>query len=44
VGRDSRGGQAVVALTVDSAIPPAALAEIAEAVGADTARAVDLSE
>jgi D-3-phosphoglycerate dehydrogenase len=44
VGRDSRGGQAVVALTVDSAIPPAALVEIAEAVGADTARAVDLSD
>lgn len=44
VGRDQRGGAAVVALTVDSAIPPAVLAEIAEEIGAETARVVDLTD
>jgi D-3-phosphoglycerate dehydrogenase / 2-oxoglutarate reductase len=44
VGRDHEGGAAVVALTVDSAIPPVVLAEIAEEIGAQTARAVDLSD
>jgi D-3-phosphoglycerate dehydrogenase len=44
VGRDHEGGAAVVALTVDSAIPPAVLAEIAEEIGAQIARAVDLSD
>jgi D-3-phosphoglycerate dehydrogenase len=44
VGRDHEGGAAVVALTVDSAIPPAVLAEIAAEIGAQTARVVDLSE
>jgi hypothetical protein len=34
----------VVALTVDSAIPPGVLAEIAEEIGAQIARAVDLSD
>jgi D-3-phosphoglycerate dehydrogenase / 2-oxoglutarate reductase len=43
VGRDQRGGAAVVALTVDSAIPGGVLAEIAEEIGAQTARVVDLS-
>ncbi|MFL6100444.1 MAG: phosphoglycerate dehydrogenase [Actinomycetales bacterium] len=43
VGRDQRGGAAVVALTVDSAIPAGVLAEIAEEIGAETARVVDLS-
>jgi D-3-phosphoglycerate dehydrogenase / 2-oxoglutarate reductase len=43
VGRDERGGAAVVALTVDSAIPSGVLAEIAEEIGAQTARVVDLS-
>jgi D-3-phosphoglycerate dehydrogenase / 2-oxoglutarate reductase len=43
VGRDQRGGAAVVALTVDSAIPAGVLAEIAEEIGAQTARVVDLS-
>jgi len=43
VGRDKRGGAAVVALTVDSAIPAGVLAEIAEEIGAETARVVDLS-
>jgi D-3-phosphoglycerate dehydrogenase len=44
VGRDQRGGAAVVALTVDSAIPPGVLAEIAAEIGAETAQVVDLSE
>jgi D-3-phosphoglycerate dehydrogenase len=44
VGRDKRGGAAVVALTVDSAIPAGVLAEIAEEIGAETARVVDLSD
>jgi D-3-phosphoglycerate dehydrogenase len=44
VGRDHEGGAAVVALTVDSAIPADVLAEIATEIGAQTARAVDLSD
>ncbi len=43
VGRDERGGAAVVALTVDSAIPAGVLAEIGDEIGAETARVVDLS-
>ena len=42
VSRDRKGGKALVALTVDSAIPPAVLDDIATAVQADTARTVDL--
>ena len=42
VSRDRKGGQALVAMTVDSAIPPAVLDDIAGAVQADTARTVDL--
>ncbi|MDP9221140.1 MAG: phosphoglycerate dehydrogenase [Actinomycetota bacterium] len=44
VGRDQRGGDAVVALTVDSAIPAGVLSDIAEQIGAETARVVDLSD
>lgn len=44
VGRDQQGGQAVTVLTLDSAIPPAALAEIADVIDAETARTVDLSD
>jgi D-3-phosphoglycerate dehydrogenase / 2-oxoglutarate reductase len=44
VGRDQRGGDAVVALTVDSAIPAGVLSEIAGQIGAETARVVDLSD
>jgi D-3-phosphoglycerate dehydrogenase len=44
VGRDERGGDAVVALTVDSAIPAGVLTEIGEKIGAETARVVDLSD
>jgi D-3-phosphoglycerate dehydrogenase len=42
VSRDEAGGQALIALTVDSAIPAGVLAEIADAVGATSARAVDI--
>ena len=42
VSRDEAGGQALIALTVDSAIPAGVLAEISDAVGATSARAVDI--
>jgi D-3-phosphoglycerate dehydrogenase len=42
VGRDAKGGKALIALTVDSAINPEILDQIAEAIGADMARRVDL--
>ena len=42
VSRDRKGGKALVALSVDSAIAPAVLDDIATAVQADTARTVDL--
>ena len=38
VGRDRKGGQALVAMTVDSAIPAAVLTEIVDAIGAESAR------
>ncbi|HEY3003360.1 MAG TPA: phosphoglycerate dehydrogenase [Kribbellaceae bacterium] len=44
VSRDRKGGKALVALSVDSTIPPAVLADIAETVQADTARTVDLED
>jgi D-3-phosphoglycerate dehydrogenase len=43
VSRQDRGGEALVALSVDSAIPADTLAEIATAMQATTVRAVDLS-
>ncbi|MBD3946777.1 phosphoglycerate dehydrogenase [Nocardioides ganghwensis] len=43
VSRQDRGGEALVALSVDSAIPADTLAEIATAMQAATVRAVDLS-
>jgi D-3-phosphoglycerate dehydrogenase len=43
VSRKQAGGAALMVLTVDSAIPPEALADIAHAVGAASARAVDLT-
>jgi D-3-phosphoglycerate dehydrogenase len=43
VARDAKGGQALVALTVDSAIPPDTLAELAQSIAADWARSVDLA-
>jgi D-3-phosphoglycerate dehydrogenase len=44
VARDTKGGHALVALTVDSAIPGEVLEEIKEAIDAESIRAVDLSE
>ena len=43
VCRDARGGEALIALTVDSAVPPAALAQITAAIGATVARVADLT-
>jgi D-3-phosphoglycerate dehydrogenase / 2-oxoglutarate reductase len=42
VCRDARGGEALIALTVDCAVSADVLAEIAEAIGATVARVVDL--
>jgi D-3-phosphoglycerate dehydrogenase len=42
VSRDSKGGHALVALSVDSAIPAEALSEIEHAIDATSLRAVDL--
>jgi D-3-phosphoglycerate dehydrogenase len=42
VSRDAKGGHALVALSVDSAIPAEALAEIEHAIDATSLRAVDL--
>lgn len=43
VGRTDSGGEALVAMTVDSAIPADVLDDIAQAIGATGVRAVDLS-
>ena len=42
VARDAKGGHALVALSVDSAIPVEVLGEIQDAMGAASVRAVDL--
>ncbi len=42
VSRDTKGGQALVALSVDSAIPPEVLEEIRTAIDADVVRGVSL--
>jgi D-3-phosphoglycerate dehydrogenase / 2-oxoglutarate reductase len=42
VCRNARGGQALIVLTVDSALPPAVLDEITSSIGAVFGRAVDL--
>jgi D-3-phosphoglycerate dehydrogenase len=42
VSRDQKGGHALVAMTVDSAIPSDVLEEIVSAIGAHSARQVDL--
>ena len=42
VSRDEAGGQALIALTVDSAIPAEVLASVAAEIGAVSARSVDL--
>jgi D-3-phosphoglycerate dehydrogenase len=43
VARDAKGGQALVALSVDSAIPHDALLEIEHAINASSVRAADLT-
>jgi D-3-phosphoglycerate dehydrogenase / 2-oxoglutarate reductase len=44
VCRHAQGGQAMIVLTVDSAVPPDLVSDIAEAIGASVARVVDLDE
>lgn len=44
VSRDRKGGHALVAMTVDGAIPTHVLEEIVTEIGAETARQVDLTE
>ena len=44
VCRDARGGHALIVLTVDSAIPPIVLDDIASTIGAVVGRTVDLDE
>jgi D-3-phosphoglycerate dehydrogenase len=44
VSRDRKGGHALLAMTVDSAIPHAVLDEIVSAIGAESARQVDLND
>ena len=44
VSRDRKGGHALVAMTVDCAIPAGVLDEIVAAIGAETARQVDLTD
>ncbi|MGZ8738742.1 MAG: ACT domain-containing protein, partial [Nocardioides sp.] len=43
VARDAKGGSALVALSVDTAIPTETLAEIESAIAAISVRAVDLT-
>ena len=43
VCRHAQGGEALIVLSVDSAVPPDVLADIAEAIGAALARVVDLA-
>ena len=44
VARDTKGGHALVALSVDSAIPADVLEEISQAIDAASVRAVDLGD
>jgi D-3-phosphoglycerate dehydrogenase len=43
VSRDAKGGQALVALSVDSAVPPEVLEEIRGSISADSVRGVNLA-
>jgi D-3-phosphoglycerate dehydrogenase len=43
VGRLQQGGDALIAMAVDSAVPPRMVAEIAQRIGAADARSVDLA-
>ncbi|GAA1266716.1 phosphoglycerate dehydrogenase [Sphaerisporangium rubeum] len=44
VARDAKGGKALIALTVDSAIPSEVADQIAQEIGADGGRTVDLGD
>ena len=44
VGRREAGGEALMALSLDSAVPADVLAEIADVIGATAARTADLTE
>jgi len=44
VSRNEKGGKALIALTVDTAIPDEAMEQILSGIGAETGRRVDLSE
>ncbi|HNM98561.1 MAG TPA: phosphoglycerate dehydrogenase, partial [Marmoricola sp.] len=44
VSRDEKGGSALVALSVDSAVPPEVLANIEASIQADSVRGVDLTD
>ena len=44
VGRREQGGEALMVLTVDSAIPPAVVDEIVASIGARFGRPVDIEE
>ncbi|WP_283134148.1 phosphoglycerate dehydrogenase [Rhizohabitans arisaemae] len=44
VSRSARGGKALIALTVDSAIPSEVVVQIAEEIGAETGRTVTLAD
>lgn len=43
VGRREAGGEALIAMSVDSAVPPDVVEDIADAIGAGDARALDLA-
>ncbi len=44
VSRAEQGGDALIVVTVDSVVEPELLAELAESIGATSARAIDLHE
>jgi D-3-phosphoglycerate dehydrogenase len=44
VSRDAKGGEALVALSVDSAVPAEVLDQIRDAISAGSVRGVDLTE
>ncbi len=44
VSRNEMGGRALIVLTVDSALPPALLDEITQAIGGEAGRGVDLDD
>src|SRR5690606_8089624 len=44
VSRNAKGGKALIALTVDSAIPDEAMEQIVSGIGAETGRRVNLAD